>query len=95
MYRRVGLTSSLVLSLSSVVVPKKISLVIVFSIVALLLAPYAGCNRGSLQTHSDSDTTSPDFEEHERAHRKSSHSERGSSAGAHEPLDQIEDLLAK
>ena len=80
--------------LSRLVVPSKISLIILCSVVALLLAPYAGCNGGELQTPTDSEESASERQDRKESAEISKAQQKRSSAGANEPLDQIEDLLA-
>ena len=80
--------------LNHLVVPNKISLIILCSAVALLLAPYAGCNGRDLQTHTGSEETASEDQDQDAPAESSNSQEKQFSAGANEPLDQIEDLLA-
>ncbi len=73
--------------------PSKISLVIMCTLVTLLLAPYAGCNAGEVQTHSHSDEASAYIEGHERSAQKSEGIERSSATAVEKSLDGIEELL--
>ena len=80
--------------LNHLVVPSKISLIILCSAVTLLLAPYAGCNGRDLQTHTGSEETASQDQGQDAPAESSNAQEKQFSAGANEPLDQIEDLLA-
>lgn len=65
------------------------------TLVALLLAPYAGCNAGEVQTHTNSDEATAYIEEHESSAQqsKSKGIEKSSAAGGEKSLDGIEELL--
>ena len=64
------------------------------TIVALLLAPYAGCSAVDVRSHTSSDESSAVLEEHEASSQRGSIPEKKSSPGTEKSLGQIEDLLA-
>ncbi len=64
------------------------------AVVALLLAPYAGCSAGDVPSHTSSDETSAVLEEHEASSQRGSIPKKKTSSGTEKPLGQIEDLLA-
>lgn len=72
----------------------KIPFIIICAIVALLLAPYAGCNEGDVQSNLPSDERAVHGKGLNTSRQRDNGIERGSSAGANESLDRIEDLLA-